>query len=105
MQTIPLQSIPNQELSVLLDGRRYVITLKELDFEMCSVTIVRDGVTLVSGARAVSGYALLRYNYLQGESGNFAFVTVGDEYPHYSKFNTTQELVYATTSELEALNV
>lgn len=105
MQIIPLQSVPNQELSCLLDGLRYVITLKELDSEMCMVTIERDGVVLVSNARAVAGYAILRYQYLQQGAGNFAFVTANDEYPHYSKFNTTQQLIYASDAEIEALDV
>lgn len=105
MQTIPLESIPNQNLSFTIDGHRYELTLKEIDPEMCVVTVVRDGVTLVDSARAVPGYAILRYAYLQGQIGNFAFITVNGEYPHYSKFNSTQELIYATTSEIEAMNV
>lgn len=103
MQSIPLQSVPNQSLSVLLNGSRYVITLQELDVEMCGVTIERDNVVLVSNARAVSGFAILRYQYLQADAGNFAFVTANDEYPHYLKFNTTQQLIFATTAEIEAL--
>lgn len=104
MQTVPIEAISNQELSIQLDGTRYVLTIKELDPGMCMVSVERDSVMLVSNVRAVSGFAILRYNYLQTGYGNFAFVTENGDYPYWEKFNVSQTLIYASDAEIEALN-
>ena len=100
MQSIPLETTPNQQFSISLDDHRYVITLNEIVGGMCAVTIVRDDVTIISGARAVAGFAILPYKYMQAGAGNFAFVTVNGEYPYWENFNTTQQLIYASEGEL-----
>lgn len=97
MIQVPVEAIPNQTFGVRLDNERYSLTLKAID-DNVAVTIVRDGVTLVSNQRAVAGSPLLPYTYL--ESGNFIFVTENDEAPSWRLFNATQFLVYLTASEV-----
>lgn len=100
MQILELLSIPNQEFSVLLDGFRYVIQIQELPGQIMGVTITRDDIVIASCVRAVPGYPILRYPYLVGDAGNFAFITANDEYPYFKKFNTTQQFAYASAAEI-----
>lgn len=100
MIEIPLQAIPNQSLTIRLDNNFYQITLKEIEGLM-AITIIRDGTPIVIGERIVPGYPIIPYRYL--ENGNFAFLTLDDEYPYYPQFGVTQQLVYASQSELETL--
>lgn len=100
MVIIPLSSIPNQTFSILLDQSFYNITLKEANGIMVS-TIVRDNILIQSGARIVSGFPLIPYKYQ--EQGNFTFSTLNQEYPYYTKFNTTQVLYFATAAELQVI--
>lgn len=112
MIEIPLQAIPNQTLSVQLDGNQYDIKIAATmstttdnglladDVLMC-VDITRNNVAIVSGFRAVAGFPIIPYQYL--EAGNFAFVTADGDYPDYRKFNVDQSLIYASESELETI--
>lgn len=96
---INLDTLPNQQITATLDGRRYDIRV--IDCGSCmAVTIVRDGVTVCDNARAVAGFPLLNYRHMEAESGNFIFTTEGDALPHYSMFGITQELIYTTNAEL-----
>jgi hypothetical protein len=100
MVLIPLEPIVNQKFSTRLDNSRYEITIKETRGIM-AVTILRDDVTIVDSVRAVAGVPLIPYAYL--ESGNFAFSTANDELPDWTKFGTTQNLIYAGSDELEII--
>ncbi|CAH0447593.1 hypothetical protein LMG10661_03660 [Ralstonia syzygii subsp. syzygii] len=99
MMQIPLDAIPNQSLSVRLDGRRYEITVQATAGVM-SATIIRDGVTLVQGQRCSAGTALLPFLHLEDSDGNFAFLTDDGEYPDYRKFDSTHQLMYFGGAEL-----
>lgn len=112
MIEIPLQAIPNQTLSIQLDGDQYDIkitatTATTTDHQTVAdsvnmiVDIVRNNVAIVSGFRAMASYPLIPYSYL--EAGNFVFVTSNDEYPDYREFGVTQSLIYATEAELEVI--
>lgn len=113
MIDIPLSNIPNQALSIRLDNSFYEISLTAVgateltapfynkDATTIAVTIVRDGVTIVSGQRAVAWFPLIPYHYL--ENGNFMFVSNSDDLPDYNQFGITQSLVYASPDELTAL--
>lgn len=101
MIEIPIQAVPNQELSILLAGSRYVIQLRTIDaIQGTAATILRDGATLVSNARAVAGFGILRYGYLVANAGNFAFVTPNDELPWWEQFDITHKLIFATEAEI-----
>lgn len=102
MYRVPLAAIPNQRLSVRLDGALFAITVKLAVSVMC-VSIDRDGETVVAGQRCVPDVPLIPYRYLEGDAGNFVFVTAGGEYPHYSRFGGTDALLYGTAAELAEL--
>jgi len=99
---VPIDPVPNQELSIRLDGRRYTITLKDCGDVMIA-TVTRDGVPLVTGARCVAGYPLLPYGHLSADSGNFIFTNTQDgAIPFYPDFGSTCQLVYSTAEEIRA---
>ena len=107
MIQIPITNIPNQSLSVMLNGDQYDIRIHscrdnaEFGTGVVVFTIVRNNVTIVSGVRAVAGFPLIPSTYL--ENGNFTVITENDEYPDWRQFGITQFLIYASPMELEAI--
>lgn len=99
MELITLQSIPNQEVIVTLDGSRYNIQIKSASGFM-TYGISRDGITIIeNGNRIVNGAPLFPYKYM--EAGNFILDVPDSELPDYKKFEATQFLRYASSEELE----
>jgi len=100
MIRVPLQSSPNQEFNIPLDGNRFDIEIKESNGVMAvSIDINEENILL--GQRVLAGVPLIPYRYL--ESGNFIFITNNDEIPYYTQFGINQRLIYATQEELEAI--
>ncbi len=99
---IQLDAVPNQEVSATLDGRRFVLTVKDCGGCM-GVSITRDGVTVCDNVRAVAGFPLLNHRYQEDNGGNFIFTTAADDIPYYTAFGLTQELIYTTNAELEEI--
>ena len=94
---LPVQAVPNQVFSVTLDQSVYDITLKTVG-DFIAASIVRDGTTLFTSQRVVTGTPLIPYRYQ--EQGNFIFLTADDAFPFYEQFNVTQFLLYFTADEL-----
>jgi hypothetical protein len=100
MQQVPLQQLPNQSLSVLLDGNQWNVLLKTArGTTVASLTL--NGTGVLDGARCVAGSFVIPSDY--EEAGNFFFVTQNGDLPVYTEFNVTQSLVYVSASELAAL--
>lgn len=102
MQTVGLQAIPNQRLTVVLDGVLYDLTLRETNGCM-SVDILRGGDPVVEGQRIVAGEPFLPYVVLEGAYGNFVMLTQDGDLPYYDQFGLTQTLVWATAVEIGAI--
>lgn len=101
MIDIPLQALANQELSIPLDGARYVITVKEAAGAMVC-TIERDGVIVVQNTRLLADAFVLPYDHMHPTTGNFFVSTQGADIPYFDQFGITQFMVYATAAEIEA---
>lgn len=101
MMNLGLAAVPNQTLSVQLDGHAYDLTLHEAT-GCVAVTVVRDGVTLLSGARLIAGAPLLPYRY-QEAGGNFVLTTLDGALPDTAQFGVTQFLGYLDAAELAEL--
>lgn len=99
MIDVSLAAVPNQDLSIQVDDVRFDLTVKEANGCMV-ISIVRNGETILQGARVVAGSPVIPARYQ--ESGNFVFETIDDALPYYDQFGTTQFLVYLTAAELEA---
>lgn len=95
---VPIDPIPNQKFSVLLEDVRYAIVIQDVGQAM-AVTIEKDDVVLVSSALATAGSFIIPYQHLSVD-GNFAFSGAADEIPFYTNFNVTQQLFYFTASEV-----
>jgi hypothetical protein len=100
MQQIPLAAIPNQTFTVTLDGNFYALTFKFANGIMTCTIYIND-VLVLSNVRVVAGFPIIPYEYL--ENGNFVILTENEEYPDYTQFGITQQLIYASAAELGAL--
>lgn len=100
MRLVPINALPNQAFTIILDGSTWDVAIKAADGIM-AVSLARDGIPVVENARAVAGSFLIPASHL--EAGNFFFVTQGYELPDYAKFNVTQSLVYMGPAELAAI--
>lgn len=108
MINIPLQAVPSQTLSILLDGNNYDIRLHSCDSTpqtfgtaIMTVSITRNGTLIVDNVRATPGFPIIGYPYLL--EGNFVIITRNDEYPNYNFFGINQYLIYASQAELEEI--
>lgn len=102
MNFIELDAIPNQDLTVTLDGARWDLQVQEAAGTMCA-SIQRDGVQIVQGARIAAGEPLIAYPYLRAGLGDFFFFQTTEAIPYYDQFGVTQYLAYLTADEIAAL--
>lgn len=100
MRVVPISQTPNQSFTLTIDGVRWGVGLREARGVMV-VDILRDGVVLITGSRALSGEALIPYRYL--ETANFIFITVGDVLPNWHELGVSQFLIYADQIEIARL--
>lgn len=98
MRNIPIATVPNQELSVTLNGNRWVLTLKVGTNSMIADVVLNDQ-PIVLGQLIAVGTPIIPYKYLQG-SGNFLLLVENDELPDWQKFNSTQQLVFVEPGEI-----
>lgn len=97
MQLVPIQAIPNQEFTIILDNNTWDFVIKSTNGVM-SVSLTLNGVVVIENIRSVAGSFIIPSRY--EESGNFVFTTQNFELPDYTKFNITQSLVYVSAAEL-----
>jgi hypothetical protein len=102
MMSVPLQQLPNQSFSILLDGNQWNVLLKTAaDTTVCSLTL--NGSDLLDSARCVAGAFIIPCQYQ--EAGNFFFVTQNQQLPTWTQFTVSQALIYISQAELNALRV
>lgn len=107
MIEVPLANVPNQSLSINLDGSQYDINVQATNGDailgtlVMAFDIIRNGVAIVTGARSTPGSFLIPAAYL--EDGNFILITMNDEYPDWQQFGVTQTFVFISQAELEAI--
>lgn len=95
---VPIEAIANQEFTIVLEGARYNLSIKQATGCM-EMDIIRDDVVILNGIRPVAGTPVIPYKYL--ERGNFLFLTENDDLPWWEKFGATQSLLYLTIDEME----
>lgn len=99
MLQIPLQALPNQAFSVLLENVQYDFRI-EVTNNVMAAEIFRNNELVISGQRIVAGFPIIPYLYL--ENGNFVLLTMNEDYPDYTQFGITQFLIFANQAEIEA---
>lgn len=102
MIEIDVQQIPNQEFIREIEGVQYKLKFRTFQ-GMTLADIIADDVVLKRGVRVCPNTPIIPYKYLTN-GGNFMFACLDGDYPHYTKFGVTQQLVYLTDEELEALS-
>ena len=99
MEIVPLQNLPRQQLKVNLDGVTYTLTFVAIENIMYATVAIND-VVISNGARCVKGYPIVPYPALEGKTGNFIFLTNGEDVPWWENFGINQTLYYLTANEL-----
>ncbi len=99
MQAIPIQAIPNQSFSIVLDNNQWGFDLRATN-GVTSVSLTLNNIVVIENMRAVANSVIIPSRY--EESGNFLFLTQNFALPDYTQFGTTQLLVYITAAELTA---
>ena len=98
METIPLEVVPNQSLSVTIDRQRWTLTIKAAVSSMVVDLALNDEI-VAEGLRVIANQPLIPYRYL-ATTGNFLLLTLDDEEAWWENFGSTQELTYATAEEI-----
>lgn len=101
MIEIDVQRIPNQEFEKEIDGVRYTIKLRSFN-NMTLADITIDDEVVKHGVRVCPNTLIIPYEYLT-KGGNFMFYCMDNDYPYYTKFGITQQLVYLTDEEIREL--
>jgi hypothetical protein len=99
MMSLPIQSVPNQSFSTILDSNNWNIVIKTVE-DTTVVSLTLNGTDIIDGARAAAGALIIPSQY--EESGNFFFTTANFELPFYTFFNISQSLIYVSAVELVA---
>lgn len=97
MRIITLEPVPNQAITVVLDNVLYEIRLVTLGGGLC-VSIRRNNQTVVDGARAVAGQAIIQDKH-RAFVGNFVIITSDGDLVDYQKFGVSQFLAYYTAGD------
>lgn len=100
MRNVPLQATANQAISITVDRNRWDITVKAAIDSMVVDLRLNDQV-IVRGLRIMPNQPMIPYRYLS-TVGNFILLTADDALPDWRRFETDQELVYATAEEIES---
>ena len=98
MRVVPIEPVPNQELTLNMDGVRWTLRLKVAQTSMVA-DVLRNDDSLVLGQRIAVGTPILPYAYMQGD-GNFIFLTDNEQLPDWQQFGRTQQLLYVAPGEL-----
>jgi hypothetical protein len=106
MRTINLSNAqPNQSQSILLDNTLYDIQLRDLGNLTMGMTITANGVKLVDNAKCVNNVPMLRYNWMEQQAGgNFQFRSTTQDYPYYTNFGSSCQLIYANLAEIASVS-
>lgn len=102
MYQITMPKNHNQSFTAGVGGRNLEFDMATFK-DMCYLTVVVDGETIVTSAKCTPN-SFLFDNKVGAEIGNIAFMCYNGEYPHPDNFNDNSKLVYVTADEFtEAL--
>lgn len=98
MYVIKLQNTPNQTFTSILNGQQYKIALRTIQgFTYMSCWV--NGDVLFYNQLCTPNNWVNPYNYLS-INGKFYFKCLDGNYPNYTLFNNTQQLVFLTPDEV-----
>lgn len=101
MQIIPLQNIPNQAFSVVLNGVDYRVALRTIQ-GMTFMSVWVGGEVLFYNQLCTPNNWVNVYDYIS-VNGKFYFRCLEEEYPTYTQFGITQSLIFYNAEEVEEI--
>lgn len=91
---IPLQGIPNQQLTFSQGGQKWEITLMTRQHEHLYMSLAVDGVAIFHNRLCRNGERMIDVDYLQNQ-GNLVFVDLqGSCDPHYAELGSRYVLAW-----------
>lgn len=96
---VPIESIPSQKFSIVLDSNLYQLAIRQAT-GVVVVSVTRNGVDIIDNLIAAAAAPIIPAKYQ--EAGNFMFLTANNQLPNYQLFNISQSLFYFTADELAA---
>ena len=102
MQRVPLQNIPAQQFSIVLDGQNCVITLRQLGGALF-MDLEADGVKVFSGHICQNCEPLPVWSTTLFRGRLLFNDTFGQEHPRYDELGERFELLFLTEDEWQAL--
>ena len=98
MIVVPLQSVPSQLVSIILNGQNTGLAIYQKD-QGLFIDVTSNGTLLVSAVICRNAVPVVCRNYL-GFDGNLLFIdTQGESGPEYSGLGSRYNLVYLTGDE------
>ena len=98
MQVIELQNIPNQQFTYIVNDKTFLVQLRTIQ-DATFASIFLDGEPLLYSQICTPNNFINLYRYISA-GGKFYFKCVDNEYPYYTKFGNSQQLLFYTEDEL-----
>ena len=99
---VPLNKMPNQEVSIVLDDTMYDIEIKQGANNNMFISIKTDTQTLISSFPLTVNMPIITRQDKQ-VTGNFYMFSFKEGYPSYEDFGDSCILVYVSADEAEIL--
>ncbi len=101
MITIPIDNIPNQEFDIALGDYDYHIQLRTIQ-GFTYMSVWENDQPLCYSQICTPNNFINQYKYIS-VNGKLYFKCLDNEYPNYTKFNITQNLLFLTPDEVAQL--
>ena len=98
MWVVPLKNVPNQTFNIVLNGEDYRLMLKTIQGATFLSAWI-NGELLFYNQLCTPNNWVNPYNYVS-VNGKLYFRCLDDNYPFYTNFNQTQNLIFYTPEEV-----
>ena len=98
MQIVKLQQIPNQQFTLIVEDKTFLVQLRTIQ-DLTFASIFLDGEPLLYSQICTPNNFVNLYRYISA-GGKFYFKCVDNEYPNYKKFGGAHQLLFYTEDEL-----
>ena len=103
MQTLSVESVPNQKVSAVLSGQLAQVNLYTMSDGFLYMDVLLNNSAIVSGVICLNNNLIVR-SVSSGFLGDFIFTdTQGNLDPNYTELGTRFVLLYLTATEVAAL--
>jgi hypothetical protein len=100
MQIIPLQALPSQSLTIVLDGQSVIITIYQKSTGMYMDCVLNTSIIFTT-FRVLTGVNVIQQTYYGFSGGLVMIDNQGDEDPDYTGLGSRWQLVYLSETEVK----